>query len=190
MLLNPTYSFLCSALYNMVCPFVFFCHYIVYPSSIYGSWLALGIFNFSHVSQALLLSNWFKVFILKIENYIYCCCTGIQFTICFLQHTCYLFALSQAINVVMKVVRNWFIIRRIIIVLQKRAENHHCDTKDLKELLTMSRSKRSEQDRKLRHAENGISLTGLLEIQLSRRGWDLINRSDGDPIIKKGLGSH
>jgi hypothetical protein len=52
---------------------------------------------------------------------------------------CYLFALSQAIKVVMKVVRNKFIIRR--------------DTKDLKELLTMSRSKRSEPGRKLRHGE-------------------------------------
>jgi hypothetical protein len=35
-----------------------------------------------------------------------------------------------------------------VTVLQKRAENHHCDTKDLKELLTkmltMSRRKRSK----------------------------------------------
>jgi hypothetical protein len=31
-----------------------------------------------------------------------------------------------------------------VTVLQKRAENRHCDTKDLKELLTMSRRKRNK----------------------------------------------
>jgi len=37
-----------------------------------------------------------------------------------------------------------------VTVLQKRAENHHCNTKDLKEfltkMLTMSRRKRSKPD--------------------------------------------
>jgi hypothetical protein len=45
--------------------------------------------------------------------------------------------------------------------LQKRAENHHCNTKDLKGLLTkmlkrmltMSRSKKSEPGRKLRNRQ-------------------------------------
>jgi len=40
-----------------------------------------------------------------------------------------------------------------VTVLQKRAENHHCNTKDLKEfltkMLTMSRRKRSKPDWKL-----------------------------------------
>jgi hypothetical protein len=33
-----------------------------------------------------------------------------------------------------------------VTVLQKRAENHHCNTKDLEKLLTMSRNKRSKPD--------------------------------------------